>query len=394
MRKNLDRKYIVILIILLLCSLPCISIATTIIEELEQNKNEITIQMQETEEQIEEVQIELSGVMKELQNINEKISQYELEIQELSLRTDDLRDSIEKLEERLSISEASYNEQKQMIEERMVTVYEAGETTYLDVLLSSRSLSEFISNYYLVTEIIKFDVQILEDVERESRAIQANKKELERQREQLKSARNNRERTAIVLENTKVIRNNYMSKLSGEEQKLQEAYDEYEQLIREIESEILMLALANLDSEYNGGIMAWPTPGYTRITSPFGMRVHPIDGLYKMHTGVDIAAPTGTPFIAVSDGIVVKAGWQGAYGNMVMVDHGGGVSTVYGHGTDILVTLGQEVKRGEPVMTIGSTGYSTGPHAHFEVRINGKTVDPLNYIMKNNPYAEKQETEE
>ena len=110
------------------------------------------------------------------------------------------------------------------------------------------------------------------------------------------------------------------------------------------------------------------------------MRTHPITGIYKLHTGVDIGAPMGSQFVAANDGLVVKAGYNVAYGNMVILDHGGGIQTLYAHGSEILVQVGQEVKRGEEVLKVGSTGYSTGPHAHFEVRINGQYVNPIPYI--------------
>ena len=116
------------------------------------------------------------------------------------------------------------------------------------------------------------------------------------------------------------------------------------------------------------------------ITSKYGMRTHPITGVYKLHTGVDIRAPMGATFISANDGIVTKASYNSAYGNMVIVDHGGGVSTLYAHGSEILVQVGQTVKRGDAVLKVGSTGYSTGPHAHFEVRLNGVVTDPMPYI--------------
>jgi murein DD-endopeptidase MepM/ murein hydrolase activator NlpD len=126
--------------------------------------------------------------------------------------------------------------------------------------------------------------------------------------------------------------------------------------------------------------MAWPVPGYTRITSQFGMRTHPITGIYKLHTGTDIGAPLGATFIAANDGVVLKAEYNTAYGNMVIIDHGGGVTTLYGHGSEILVQAGDVVTQGTPVLKVGSTGYSTGPHAHFEVRVNGEYQNPLDYI--------------
>ena len=131
-----------------------------------------------------------------------------------------------------------------------------------------------------------------------------------------------------------------------------------------------------------GGELAWPAPGYTWITSRFGMRLDPIFRIYRMHTGTDIGTPTGASIIAANDGIIVKATYTQGLGNMVMIDHGGGVSTVYGHGSQIMVRVGHEVKRGELVMKAGSTGWSTGPHLHFEVRINGVYVDPLPYITR------------
>ena len=128
--------------------------------------------------------------------------------------------------------------------------------------------------------------------------------------------------------------------------------------------------------------MTWPIPGYTTITSEYGMRVHPITGAYKLHTGTDIGAPMGADFVAAAKGVIVKAEMTPAYGNMVIIDHGGGVQTLYAHGSEILVQVGQEVEASTPVLKVGSTGYSTGPHAHFEIRINGQTVNPMEYLLK------------
>ena len=110
------------------------------------------------------------------------------------------------------------------------------------------------------------------------------------------------------------------------------------------------------------------------------MRTHPVTGVYKLHSGTDVAAPIGANFVAMADGIVIKATFNNAYGNMVMIDHDDGIVTLYAHGSEILVKTNQVVKQGEPVLKVGSTGYSTGPHAHFEVRINGSYANPENYF--------------
>ena len=191
----------------------------------------------------------------------------------------------------------------------------------------------------------------------------------------------NQTKTAKILENTKAVRENYIAKLSDQEKEIQLKIDEYNTQFDQINSEILAIALEGIDTQYIGGELAWPIPGYTRVTSKYGMRIHPITGVYKLHTGVDVSAPMGANFVAANDGIVTKAEYNSAYGNMVIIDHGGGVSTLYAHGSEIMVKLGDTVKRGETVvLKVGSTGYSTGPHAHFEVRLNGVVTDPLPYI--------------
>ena len=145
------------------------------------------------------------------------------------------------------------------------------------------------------------------------------------------------------------------------------------------------MASSSNNSEYTGGSMTWPLPGYYSITSPFGNRLHPILKVYKMHTGVDIAGAgcNGKNVVATADGKVIHAGWISGYGNTVMIDHGGGIVTLYAHSQKLLVKKGDTVTRGQAIMLVGSTGYATGPHLHFEVRVNGKYVNPVDgYISK------------
>ena len=353
------------------------------IEGLQNEQEEVQTNIEEKQERLEYLQSVLSETQAQLQEINEKIAEYEKEIANLGTQANDLENSIAEVTKQLEEAEARYEEQREAFETRLVALYEAGETTYLDVLLSSRSLTEFISTYYMIEEIAKCDNEQLQDIGMEKLAIQTAKEALETQRKQYKVAKDNKEKIAITLENTKIIRNNYINQLTEEELQIQAEIDQYYEAINEIEAEIIMLTTAHIGTDYAGGAMAWPVPGYSRITSQFGMRTHPITGVYKLHTGTDISAPIGANFIAANDGIVIKASYNRAYGNMVIVDHGGGVSTLYAHGSEILVQVGQTVKKGEPVLKVGSTGYSTGAHAHFEIRINGQYADPMNFVKPN-----------
>ena len=191
------------------------------------------------------------------------------------------------------------------------------------------------------------------------------------------------EQTSVVLSNMKTLQQSYIKQLSEGEKVLQEQITAFKREQAEIEAQIL-LATNNIDADiqYTGGEMLWPVAiSGTAITSGYGVREHPIQGIVKEHTGIDIGnTPLGAPVVAAADGIVTYAGWLGGYGNCVMINHGDGVVTLYGHGNKILTSVNTEVKQGDVIMEVGSTGNSTGPHLHFEVRVNGNYTNPLSYV--------------
>lgn len=360
------------------------------LEDLQTKKDELQGQINEANEQIEEIQIELTENLEQLNKINEKIYTYESEIEVLAQELAQVEKDIKEVEKRLSIVEENYRLQKEAFETRMVALYETGDIVYLDVLLNSSSVSEFISNYYLIGEIAKYDTQLLENIENQKIQIENIKKTLEEKQANIKTVKKNKEKTTIALENAKVIRNSYINKLSEQEKQTQAKIDEAQAELNSIESQIVMLTTGNIGEDYVGGEFAWPAPGYTTITSPFGMRLHPVLKVYRLHTGTDIATPTGAPIVAANSGVVIKSMYTSGYGNMVMINHGGGVSTVYAHGSEIIAETGQLVERGEVIMKAGSTGWSTGPHLHFEIRINGQYVNPLPYITKQSNIMDNQ----
>lgn len=349
--------------------------------DLQTKQQELQNQINEATDELEDVQSDLSDNLQQVQKLDERIESSQTELDELNTQITELQTSIDEISAKLEQEEATYNNQKNLLDKRLVAMYEEGETSYLDVILSSSSLAEFLSNYAYLSEIAKYENELLLDIQSRKKEIELEKEKLANNQEQLATIKANQTKTARILENTKTVRENFIAKLSDEEKNIQAQIDEYNRQFAEVNAEILKLALEGLDTQYIGGVFAWPTPGYTRITSKYGMRTHPITGVYKLHTGVDIGAPMGASFVAANDGVVVKAGYNGAYGNMVIIDHGGGIQTLYAHGSEIMVNVGDVVKKGETVvLKVGSTGYSTGAHAHFEVRINGQTVDPIPYI--------------
>ena len=364
------------------------------ITDLINKQNELQNQKSEADSQLGIVQEELSTNMQQVENLSQSMSEYQIQIDEWGKQIDVLNDSISEIQDKLDVAQKDYDEQEKLLETRLVTMYEAGDTSFLDFILSSKNIVDFISNYYLMAELTNYDEDLLEKIEREKSQIEQNKKMLETKQNEYNTIKANYEKKKIILYNTKLLRDEAASKLTQEETELSAKIDEYRNQILAVEAEISKITTANLDTQYIGGEMAWPVPGYTRITSNYGMRTHPITGIYKLHTGVDLGAPMGANFVAANDGVVTKAGYHGAYGNMVIIDHGGGISTLYAHGSEILVTVGQTVKKGDVILKVGSTGYSTGAHAHFEVRVNGQVVNPLPYITTNTKVEENNNTED
>ena len=150
---------------------------------------------------------------------------------------------------------------------------------------------------------------------------------------------------------------------------------------KKIESDILAAQRA---VEYAGGELLYPLPGHYRITSPYGGRIHPITGVWSNHGGTDIAAPNGTNILSSNDGVVIFAGYHYSYGNYIIVDHGGGIATLYAHCSRLLAYEGQAVSKGDPIALVGSTGESTGNHLHYEVRVNGVRKNPMDYLKARN----------
>ena len=394
------RRFLCIILILLICSFSIYSFAentntvnqtnsittnttTNNVTDLQDRQKELQNQLQQSNEQLDDVKDELTDNLQQVQKLDEKIEQSEKELEELNKKIKDLSETVEKTKSKLDIVTQRYQRQKKLLQSRLIAMYEAGETEYLDVLLASSDLSEFLSSYFVITELASYDTEILDDVSEKKEIVEIINTRLTEDLKKLSIMKDNQTKNSKILQNTKKLRENYIKQLSKQEQEIQEKIDEYKKQFDEVNKEILEVALTQgLTTEYIGGVMAWPVPGYTRITSNYGMRTHPITGVYKLHTGVDIGAPMGANFVAANDGIVTKAYYNSAYGNMVMIDHGGGISTLYAHGSKILVKVGQKVSRGEPILKVGSTGYSTGPHAHFEVRINGVVTNPMDYITK------------
>lgn len=363
------------------------SINNEIPEELQEQKDEIDKKIQNANIVLEYVKDELSDTMLRVQETEDKIMQYEKEVKEYGEKMDTLQKSIDESTIKLQIATQSYEEKSDLLARRMVAMYEAGDTQYLDILLNSKSITDFISRTYVIQEIAEYDGILINQIETEKDNIETTKQKLENEQSEIRILKAKSEQTTVVLNNMQTLQKTYVSQLTEGEKKLQEELTKYKKEQDEIQRQIMLATnVITPNIQYSGGEMIWPVAiSGTVITSDYGVREHPIQGVVRDHTGIDIGnTPTGSPVVAAADGVVTYAGWLGGYGNCVMVTHGEGVVTLYGHGNKILTSVNKQVKQGDVIMEVGSTGNSTGPHLHFEVRVNGNYVSPWQFVKMPN----------
>ena len=376
----MKKKIIASFIILLMMMTLSFSVYS---ETLEEKKQELKDKINEENQKLEYVQDELSTAVKEVEELDDKITEYENKIRNLSSQYDDLMGKLKETTVEYNKVNDEYEKNQSLLQERLVALYEAGDTTYLDLLLSSGSLTDFISNYYLIEQLADYDSQLISKIEEQKNKIEDTKNKLEKDKNELMGIKDEAIKIATSLKNSRIVQNAKKEQLTEEERKIQTEIQKYKIEQASVENQIRRATGdTEYDIQYTGGVMLWPVAKKgTVITSPFGSREHPIQGVVRLHSGIDIGAGYGSKVVSALDGVVSYAGYLGGYGNCVIVNHGSGVSTLYGHGQTILTQKGAEVKQGDVIMEVGSTGNSTGPHLHFEVRINDIAVNPLPYVI-------------
>lgn len=363
---------------------------------LSEQKNQVQEAIAATNERLSYVSGELSDTAIEIQSLNDKIQGYQAELDKVNKEYNDYANQISVTEAELTNIEEKYNRKNELFKKRMVALYKRGNLSYLDVLLSSTNIVDFVSNYFIVQEIAEYDSEDLKELADYSEQLKTTKETLNTQKIKLKRLKEDADTQMVLVQNAQVLVQNYMKSLSASEKELVSQINTYKLQEKEIEGLIAnAMRSSGYELSYSGGIMAWPTYESSYITSPFGSRLHPIQGIVKNHDGIDIGGHTGDSVYAAADGIVIYAAWLGGYGNAIMVDNGltpdgKRLVTLYGHGSSFVSQVGDRVTKGQEIMKMGSTGNSTGPHVHFEVREDNVPVDPKKYLSDD--YVEYSET--
>ena len=381
----MKRKIVSIFLVVVLTF--AMTISPVLAQTAQERKNELEEQRDNVKEQKNEITSQKKTVMEEISDLEDEISKYESEISKLNSKITELKKSIEKNEKEITKLEAEYEEKQEAFVERMVIMYEKGQTTYLDALLSADSMVSFISSYYMINEMADADRTMMESIKQQKEKIEETKAKLEEEKKEITTSKTEIENKTAKLNSAKESKQSKVNSLTSEEKKLQAKIDEFNSAIKKAEKEIE--AAANKAHGYQGsfsGTLSWPVStsswGWNIITSGYGRRDQPTSGASTNHKALDIGIDH-QPVYAPADGYVVMAGWASGYGNFIMIKHSSKLYTCYGHLSGYNVRSGQTVKRGQRIATSGNTGISTGPHLHFEVRTSSSyysRVNPLNYI--------------
>ena len=366
-------------------------------------------QVQDLQGQIDSSRLEQENWQQVIEDVSAKLKQIQADLdaanarlQSIQTKQAEINAQIAQTQNEIVKMEAYLKTRQDVLNRRVRAIYMHGQLNYLEVILGANSFSDFANRVELLKRVIRSDYNLILEIQKQKAAIEAKKAQLEEDKRQLDALAAEAEKTRQEI-----------AKKKAEQQKVLDAAKSNKAAAAQMEQDLnaQLASVRNLiqqrlaaaeaarqaaqqqaasDDEGGGGggsddnyvqgtgAMGWPCSG--PITSPFGYRTHPIFGTTIFHAGIDIGVDYGTPIHAADSGVVVYSGWISGYGNAVIIDHGGGISTLYGHNQSLAVSEGQSVSKGSVIADAGSTGNSTGPHCHFEVDVNGSPVNPMGYL--------------
>ena len=342
--------------------------------------NEVQSQMQKMQERKEKARQKAEAATEGLEEIQTSLNRLRVQASDLQGKSDALQAKINENQAKLAQKKAEVAQRKKIYSKRLRQIYINGQINYLDVLLGAKDFGDFSSRMYLLQKIISSDIEMLTQLQKAEAEVKSRQEQLDAEMKEIKSTQAELEAKRARANRLKEQRSYMLYKALEEERQSQSEYERLLAISENITAMLRNMESGGGSSSGSGGTgrFIWPCRG--EITSYFGWRTHPIFGTTKYHSGMDIAVDYGTPILAADSGTVIYSGWLGGYGYAVMIDHGSGLVTLYAHNQSLNVYEGQYVTKGTCIAYAGSTGYSTGPHCHFEVRLHGEVTEPLNYL--------------
>lgn len=346
------------------------------------------------EEQLEELQqkaAEQQEITNEAQqrvdNISEQLRVLQADVDEATAAYNEVSDQLTKVKTEIDVNTVLLEETERDLAERNVKlskrvrdIYINGQISYIDVLFGAKDFSDFLTRMDILKRIIKHDYDLIMKVKADRQVVMDTRAKLEQDKADVEVLVANAEEKQAVMLEKKREQQALLDKAQYDKEVSEQAYEEIMAASQEITNMIRrsQMTSSGYASVTGSGAMIWPLDG--PITSEFGWRTHPIFGTQRYHSGLDIGGDYGLPIVAAASGTVIHSGWISGYGYTVIIDHGGGITTLYGHNSSLSVDVGDVVSQGQTIALCGSTGNSTGPHCHFEVRENGEPVSPYGYL--------------
>jgi murein DD-endopeptidase MepM/ murein hydrolase activator NlpD len=335
-------------------------------------------------QKIEQEKAQLAAKEKQKQTVAQQLQQVDQGIVQTRGDLDTLNGSLTLLQTRinddqqgLQKTQANLDDRTLIFDQRLEEIYIDGNVSYLDVLFKASTLSDFLTRFDMLQRITEQDISLMKQITAMHDQIAQNKQDMEGRKAQTVVLQSQALVKQADLTASSQQKKQLVSQIQSQMGILQHNVDEDEAYSEQLTQIIQGLTNKNAPAKGTGHFI-WPVRG--PITSPFGMRINPVTHKYSGHTGIDIGVPYGTPIDAADGGTVIFAGWNVAYGNMTVIDHGGGFATMYAHQSKQLVSVGDHVTQGQIIGYIGTTGWSTGPHLHFEIRVDGTPVNPMKYL--------------
>lgn len=355
------------------------------ITDLQNQQKSIKQNKEEAKKVLDELESQKTSVKNEFEKYDEQLSSASEQLYIITTSLETVKEALELTEIELENAEKEKDTQMEIFKERTRYMYMYGKVSYLDIVLKSKSFSELATRVDFINRIISYDKNLIQKIQDTEDLIIQKHDEIEKQKLEQTVLAREQEKRVELLTATMEEKKQAINKIMSDEQKYWEQIEAWEKTDKDIENLIkaelekqARAATYTIQNPYVGGKLGWPVPGRYTLSSNFGNRL--LNGKGEFHKGIDIPAPTGTDIVSAEDGVIISAGWYGTYGNAVVINHGNGLTTLYGHNSKVVVSAGQTVKRGEVIAKAGSTGNSTGPHCHFEVRVNGVHKNPQDYL--------------
>lgn len=341
------------------------------------DKNNTAIEAKEKE--IKQVENKKKSLLDEIEELDVEMNKAQKELDSIQGQINNLNSQIKGRENKIEEANKKREKEELLLQKRVRAMYENGNTAYISLLLNSENISDFIKRCELADRMIEADKQLFEELEQLKAEAAEEMKALESDKVVVEAAKKQEVVNRDKLATSRSAKDSRVKLLQKDINELQRQLDRELEESQAIERQLRELSGVSTVVSKNEKFI-WPAAYSKSITCKYGPRIHPITKKKGTHTGIDIRAAMSTNIYATASGKVVTAGWNTAYGNMIIIDHGNGITSLYGHASKLCVKVGDTVNQGDIIMKAGSTGYSTGPHLHFEVRKNGTPQDPKNYL--------------